>query len=332
MTTDILVTGGAGYIGAHMCKLLAAQGYRVTVFDNLSTGHARAVRWGEIVHADLRDRTQVMRACDAHSYAAIFHFGGCSLVGESMADPRKYYDNNVGGTLNLLPAMREHDVQRIIFSSTAAIYGNPESALISEGHPKRPINPYGRSKWMIEQILDDCHAAYGLQSAALRYFNAAGASDEADIGEDHNPETHLIPNVLRSARLRTPVRLFGKEYPTPDGTCVRDYIHVTDLCFAHLAALDRLEANGGILRLNLGTGCGHSVREVIDAAAVVCGKPVAVETAPPRAGDPATLVACADLAHDVLGWQPQHSNLLNILETAWRWETAQVTKCNKSRA
>jgi UDP-glucose 4-epimerase len=332
MSKDVLVTGGAGYIGSHMCKLLANLGFSVTVFDNLTTGHRWAVRWGSLIEGDLRDPAAVGAALRARRFDAVFHFGACSLVGESVIDPGKYYENNVSGTLNLLQAMRREGVPRIVFSSTAAVYGKPDVELIGEDHAKRPINPYGKSKLMVETILDEFAAAYRIASAALRYFNAAGASESAEIGEAHDPETHLIPNVLRAAIERRPVQVFGVEYPTRDGTCIRDYIHVTDLCTAHLKAMERIQVPGSTLRLNLGTGHGHTVREVIAAAGAVCGAPIATVESPRRAGDPEILVADAREAQRVLDWQPGCSGLDNIIGSAWAWEQARQRVCEPGRA
>jgi UDP-glucose-4-epimerase GalE len=317
---NLLITGGAGYIGSHLCKLLAARGDTVTVLDNLSTGHRWAVRWGELIEADLRDLPAVEAALRGRGFDAVVHFGAMSLVGESMTDPGKYYLGNVGGTVNLLVAMQRAGVPAIVFSSSAAVYGSPERTPIPEDHPRRPINPYGRTKAMIEDILADFEAAHGLRSVALRYFNAAGASRDGDLGEVHEPETHLIPNVLRAAAAGRPVSVFGDAYPTPDGTCVRDYIHVEDLADAHVAALEHLRQGGASERFNLGTGHGYSVREVIDAAGAVIGRPVAMTIAPPRPGDPPVLVAEAARARKALGWTPTRSDLRTILETAWAWE------------
>lgn len=319
---NLLITGGAGYIGSHLCKLLAARGDTVTVLDNLSTGHRWAVRWGELIEADLRDLPSLEAALRGRGFDAVVHFGAMSLVGESMSDPGKYYVGNVGGTVNLLVAMQRCGVPCIVFSSSAAVYGSPDTTPIPEDHPRRPINPYGRTKAMIEDILADFEAAHGLRSVALRYFNAAGASRDRDLGEVHEPETHLIPNVLRAAAAGRPVSVFGDGYPTPDGTCVRDYIHVEDLADAHVAALEHLRRGGASERFNLGTGQGYSVREVIDAAGQVIGRPVAVTVAPPRAGDPPVLVAEAARARAALGWTPTRSDLPTILGTAWAWEQA----------
>ncbi|AXA84055.1 UDP-glucose 4-epimerase GalE [Lysobacter oculi] len=317
---DILLCGGAGYIGSHMLKWLAMRGYRVTVLDNLSTGHREAVRWGELVEADLLDPTALERVFSGRHFDAVMHFCARSLVGESVAQPYDYYANNVTGTLNLLQAMRRHGVGKLIFSSTAAVFGNPVSERIDEGHPKAPINPYGASKLMVERMLQDAASAYSLRSVALRYFNAAGASPEGDIGESHQPETHLIPNALRAALGTGPaLKLFGTDYPTPDGTCVRDYVHVDDLAQAHERALAYMQAHEGAHAFNLGNGQGFSVREVIEAASRVAGRAVPFEVAPRREGDPATLVASSERARAELGWSPVHASLDEIIGTAWRW-------------
>ncbi|MUV15716.1 UDP-glucose 4-epimerase GalE [Noviluteimonas gilva] len=320
----ILVCGGAGYIGSHMARWLALRDHRVTVLDNLSTGHREAVQWGELVEADLLDRASLDRAFEGRRFDAVMHFCARSLVGESVQDPYAYYAANVSGTLHLLETMRRHGVDRLVFSSTAAVFGHPNSARIDEDHPKQPINPYGASKLMVERILADAAGAYGLRSVALRYFNAAGASPQATIGESHSPETHLIPNVLRAALGTGPaLKVFGEDYATPDGTCVRDYVHVDDLAEAHLRALDYLDANAGAHAFNLGNGQGFSVREVIAAAEAVSGRKIPFSIEPRRAGDPAVLVAASDKARAALGWVPAYDRLEPILETALRWHRAQ---------
>jgi len=316
----VLVCGGAGYIGSHMAKWLAARGTAVTVLDNLSTGHREAVQFGELVEADLLDPASLERAFAGRRFDAVMHFCARSLVGESMTQPYAYYANNVTGTLNLLEAMRRHGVERLVFSSTAAVFGQPVADTIDEDHPKQPINPYGASKLMVERILADAAQAYGLRSVALRYFNAAGASADGDIGESHQPETHLIPNVLRAALGTGPaLKVFGDDYPTPDGTCVRDYVHVEDLAHAHELALGYLDMHPGAHAFNLGNGQGFSVREVLSAAEVVTGSAIAHEQAPRRAGDPAVLVASSEKARRELGWAPVHARLEGIIESAWGW-------------
>ncbi|MDQ6648248.1 MAG: UDP-glucose 4-epimerase GalE [Pseudomonadota bacterium] len=316
----VMVCGGAGYIGSHMAKWLAACGVTVTVLDNLSTGHREAVQWGELIEADLLDPAALERAFAVRRFDAVMHFCARSLVGESMTRPYDYYANNVTGTLNLLQAMQRHGVDRLVFSSTAAVFGQPVSDRIDEEHPKAPINPYGASKLMVERLLADAHVAYGLRSVALRYFNAAGASPDGDIGEAHHPETHLIPNVLRAALGTGPaLKVFGDDYPTPDGTCVRDYVHVDDLAQAHQLALEYLDDHAGAHTFNLGNGLGFSVREVMAAAEQVTGKPVPHAMAPRRDGDPAVLVASSDKARRELGWSPRYTELMPIIESASRW-------------
>lgn len=317
---NVLVCGGAGYIGSHMAKMLSMHGYEPIVFDNLSTGYRWAVQWGRFFEGDLLNPADLEAVFSEYPPGAVMHFSACSLVGESVRDPARYYRNNVAGTLNLLEAMRQHTVDNLIFSSTAAIFGNPLAELIDEQHPKQPINPYGWSKLMVERLLEDYAVAYGLNSVALRYFNAAGADPEGMIGEAHNPETHLIPNVLRAVRVSKPLQVFGSDYPTPDGTCVRDYIHVNDLCRAHLLALAYLERNRGAFAFNLGNGKGFSVLDILNASEKIIGGKVSFQFADRRDGDPPTLVADSNLAQKKLGWQPEYSDIHNIIETAWSWE------------
>ncbi|NYZ62273.1 UDP-glucose 4-epimerase GalE [Luteimonas deserti] len=319
----ILVCGGAGYIGSHMVKWLNARGVDVCVLDNLSTGHAAAVGARQLVVADLLDPGSLEAAFARGPFDAVMHFCARSLVGESIREPLGYYENNVVGTLNLLQAMQRHGVGRIVFSSTAAIFGEPIAARIDESHPKAPINPYGASKLMVERMLADAAGAYGLRSVSLRYFNAAGASPEGDIGEAHACETHLIPNVLRAALgVGDALSVFGDDWDTEDGTCVRDYIHVDDLAQAHWRALAHMDAQPGAHVFNLGNGQGFSVRQVIEAAERIAGRTVPHSIAPRRAGDPATLVASSARARDVLGWSPVYTSLESIIETAWRWHRA----------
>ena len=292
----------------------------MTVLDNLSTGHREAVKWGELVKADLMDPASLDRAFTGRRIDAVMHFSARSLVADSVREPYAYYQNNVTGTLNLLQAMQRHEVERLVFSSTAAVFGRPVSGLIDEDHPRHPINPYGTSKLQVEHILTDAATAYGLRSVALRYFNAAGALPEHGIGEAHACETHLIPNVLRSALGTGPALwVFGDDYPTPDGTCVRDYVHVQDLAQAHALALDYMDAHPGAHQFNLGNGRGFSVREVIAAAGRVVGATIRSEQAPRREGDPAVLVASSDKARELLGWAPAWTELEPIIESAWRW-------------
>lgn len=318
---DILVIGGAGYIGSHMVKLLLRAGYRVTVLDDLSGGFRDAVPQGLLVEGSIADTNLLQGLFAQTRFAAVMHFASFIQVGESMTNPAKYYANNVASTLVLLDAMRHANVDKFIFSSTAAIYGDPAYSPIDELHPKQPINPYGRSKWMIEQVLDDYGSAYGFKSVCLRYFNAAGADPEGTLGERHQPETHLIPLILQAAAgRRAAISVFGSDYDTPDGTCIRDYIHVSDLCDAHLLALRHLLDGKESLRLNLGNGQGFSVSEVIAAVRRVTGRDFAVKQEPRRAGDPPRLVADARQARAALGWQPNFAELDGIIADAWRWE------------
>jgi UDP-glucose 4-epimerase len=320
MSKHILVCGGAGYIGAHVACAAAEAGHTVTVFDNLSTGHHEAVRWGELVEGDVRDPAALERLFAGRRFDAVMHFCARSLVGESVREPYAYYDNNVSGTLRLLQAMRTADVDKLVFSSTAAVFGMPQHERIDETHPCVPINPYGAGKRMVEQMLADAAAAYGLRSVALRYFNAAGASPSGAIGESHSPETHLIPNALRAVLGQGEgLRLFGNDYPTPDGTCVRDYVHVDDLSAAHLSALDYMGAHEGAHTFNLGNGNGFSVLEVVEAVERVSGRELPRTWADRRPGDPPTLVAASDLARRELGWTPAYTTIDAIIETAWRW-------------
>jgi UDP-glucose-4-epimerase GalE len=320
MSQSILVTGGAGYIGSHACKALARAGHRPVVYDNLSRGHRHAVRWGPLVEGDIADRSRLGAALADHRVAAVMHFAAYAYVGESVSDPSLYYRNNLCGTLALLDAMREAGVGEIVFSSTCATYGTPDAVPIGETAPQRPVNPYGETKLAIERALHWYGQAYGVRSASLRYFNAAGADRDGEIGETHEPETHLVPLVLQAALGRRPaIEVYGTDYPTPDGTAIRDYIHVDDLADAHLRALERLRAGGGSLALNLGTGQGHSVREVIATAEAVSGRKIPVRNAPRRAGDPPALVADPGAAEKTLGWRAQYSGLDTIIRTALAW-------------
>ena len=320
MTETILVTGGAGYVGSHACKALARAGFLPVTYDNMVHGHERAVRWGPLERGDLLDGDHLSAVLCRYRPSAVMHFAAYAYVGESVNDPAKYYSNNVAGALRLLDAMRASKVDRLVFSSTCAIYGVPGSESIGEDQPQRPVNPYGHSKHMIEQILRDFGHAYGLRSIALRYFNAAGADPEGEIGEDHDPETHLIPLVLRAASdPSSPVTVYGTDYPTADGTCIRDYIHVEDLVNAHLLGLKQLEQGPGALAFNLGTGQGHSVREIIDAAKRITGRDVPTIEGPRRPGDPPRLVANVTRARNLLGWRPKWNQIGAIIETAWRW-------------
>jgi len=316
----VLVTGGAGYIGSHMVKLLVERGDEVTVLDDLSTGHADAVRGGKLVQGDIADVLSTTSLLKQAGIEALVHFAASSLVGESVADPLKYYARNVAGTVALLKAMRDVSVAKIVFSSTAAVYGNPQRLPIDEDHPREPTNPYGSSKLAIERMLAECSTAYGLRAVSLRYFNAAGADAQAGLGERHDPETHLIPRVLRAAKKNTPVSVFGDDYPTRDGTCVRDYIHVQDLCDAHVRALEWLAGGGKHDCFNLGNGDGATVLEVIEAARRVTGLEIKTLVAARRAGDPPSLVADASKARRVLGWQPQRADIESIVHDAWDFE------------
>ncbi len=321
MPDPILVVGGAGYIGAHMVKQLRRAGFTVHVADDLSSGRREAVLGAPLHVGDIGDPAFVGPLLAALRPAAVMHFASFIQVGESVAEPGKYYRNNVAATLVLLEAMRAHGVARFIFSSTAAIFGDPQYVPIDEAHPKAPINPYGRSKWFVEQVLEDFDRAHGLKSVCLRYFNAAGADPEGELGECHEPETHLIPLILQVASGRRPhITVYGEDYPTADGTCIRDYIHVEDLCQAHLLALRHLLRGGESARYNLGNGNGHSVREVIAAARRATGHPIPVQVGARRPGDPPVLVADASAARRVLGWQPQYADLDRILAHAWAWE------------
>jgi len=317
----ILVVGGAGYIGSHMVKRLLEHGHAPVTLDDLSTGHRDAVLGGAFEQGSLADTERLDELLRRHRFDAVMHFASFIQVGESVRAPGKYYRNNVVNTLNLLDAMVRHDVRRFVFSSSAAVYGEPERVPIDESHPKRPVNPYGRTKWMVEQALEDYDRAHGLRSVSLRYFNAAGADPSGALGERHEPESHLIPLVLQAASgRRAQVEVYGRDYPTADGTCVRDYIHVADLCAAHLLALDHLDRTDASAAFNLGNGAGFSVQQVIDAAQAVTGKRLNVVDRPRRDGDAAVLVADAALARRVLGWQPQYADLETILRHAWQWE------------
>lgn len=317
---SILVTGGAGYIGSHACKALFQAGYRPVAYDNLVYGHREAVRWGPLEIGDIRDRARLEVVLARHRPSAVMHFAAYAYVGESVQDPGKYYRNNVAGTLTLLEALRDRGIDRFIFSSTCATYGVPEQIPIDETHPQQPINPYGASKLMIERMLRDFEQAHGLRAMALRYFNAAGADPEGETGEAHDPETHLIPLVLEAAAGRRPaIQVFGDDYDTPDGTCLRDYIHVTDLAWAHVLALRALEDGAAGTAYNLGNAQGHSVREIIDQARRITGARIPIEIGPRRAGDPPRLVGDATRIRQDLGWQPRYAAIDTILATAWRW-------------
>lgn len=321
-----LVIGGAGYIGSHMVKQLFQTGHTVVVLDNLNTGLRELARYGELVVGDLADTRLLESLFNDYQFDGVLHFAAASLVGESMQNPGKYYRNNVANTLNLLEVMVRHEVKHFIFSSTAATFGEPEYVPIDEAHPQRPINPYGSSKLMVERLLQDFHFAHGLNSVCLRYFNACGADPEGELGECHEPETHLIPLILQTASgRRESITVFGRDYGTEDGTCIRDYIHVEDLCSAHALALHALIRGDkrGALAYNLGSGHGYSVQQVIDSVQRVVaqdGLTLNIEEGARRAGDPAVLVADASRAKTELGWEPQYADLDTIICHAWRWE------------
>lgn len=316
----ILVCGGAGYIGSHMVAELLENGHEVVILDNFQKGHRDAILGGKVYKGDLRDRSVLDKVFSENKIDAVIDFAADSLVGESVVEPLKYFDNNIGSTINLLKAMRDNEVKYIVFSSTAATYGEPENIPIVEEDRNLPTNPYGESKLAVEKILKWCDNAYGIKYTVLRYFNAAGAHVDGKIGEDHNPESHLIPIILQTALgKRDKIFIFGDDYNTEDGSCVRDYIHVTDLANAHLLALKRL-MNGGESRIyNLGNGKGFSVKEVIEVARKVTGKEINAEIADRRAGDPATLIASSKRAMEELKWKPKYNSLETIIETAWKW-------------
>ncbi|MEO1491530.1 MAG: UDP-glucose 4-epimerase GalE [Pseudomonadota bacterium] len=316
----ILVTGGAGYVGSHACKALKLAGHTPVVFDNFSTGWRAAVQFGDVVEGDLLSAEDLDRAFETHRPEAVMHFAAFSNVGESVAKPEIYWTNNVGGSASLFAATIRHGVRRVVFSSTCATYGEPAGDTLTEADAQAPINPYGRTKLAVEHMLADLRDAHGLESVIFRYFNAAGADPARQIGEDHRPETHLIPLVLDAASgRRDAITVFGDDYPTPDGTCIRDYIHVDDLADAHVRGLDWLLGGGASLQLNLGSGSGHSVRAVIDTARAVTGCEIPVIDGARRPGDPARLVSGSDRARDVLGWEPTRSDLATMIGDAWGW-------------
>jgi len=315
--TPIIVTGGAGFIGSHTCKRLAKAGYLPVTIDNLRTGHADAVRWGPLEQVDLRDTGEVSRALHQYGAQHVIHFAACAYVGESVENPDVYYDNNVGGMISLLTAMSHRGVRNLVFSSSCATYGIPEAVPISEATHQAPINPYGRTKLIGEMMVRDYAAAFGLRSVMLRYFNASGADPAGDLSERHDPETHLIPLALMAASGKgKPLKVFGADYPTPDGTCVRDYIHVSDLADAHVLAVKHLERDGDDLALNLGSGQGTSIRQILKSIERMTGKAVPHNFAPRRAGDPATLVANTKLTEQTIGFRANRSNLETILRDA----------------
>ena len=321
--SEILVVGGAGYIGSHMCKYLHGKGLQPVVLDNLSLGHKESVKWGPLYKGELDDPRVLAEIFKNHDIKAMMHFAAFCYVGESVTEPLKYYQNNIAATLGLLSSMLEHGVDKMIFSSSCATYGEPDRLPITEGQSQQPINPYGRTKLMMEQILDDLDAANGLKSVCLRYFNAAGADPEGELGEDHDPETHLIPLVLFAALgVLKELTVFGKDYPTDDGTCVRDYIHINDLAQAHYLALLHLLDGGESKKYNLGNGSGYSILDVIQTASRVSGREIKYSFAEKRAGDPAILVGSAEKAIKELGWKPEFDSLETILQTAWDWHVS----------
>jgi UDP-glucose 4-epimerase len=318
--TNILVTGGAGYIGSHCCKELQRRGFHPIVLDNLVYGHRENLKWGDFCEGDLSNPDDLNKCFKKFKVDAIMHFAAYAYVGESVTDPMKYYGNNVRNTIHLLDAALKFNVNNFVFSSTCATYGNPESIPLDENHPRNPINPYGKTKKIIEDILTDCASAYGFKFISLRYFNAAGADPQGETGEKHIPETHLIPLVLDVAAGKSEaIRVFGNDYATPDGTCIRDYIHVNDLAAAHILALERLLDGGSSDVFNLGQGQGFSVKEVIEQAARITGKTIPLIETDRREGDPPVLIASNEKAVQQLGWQPEFSNLEDIIQTAWRW-------------
>ncbi|SDL04221.1 UDP-glucose 4-epimerase GalE [Halarsenatibacter silvermanii] len=320
---EVLVTGGAGYIGSHVVRELMKTPYDIVVIDNLQKGHREAVLAGEFYRCDLADRQKLDEIFSDHDIGAVIHLAADSLVGESMENPQKYYQNNLTAGLNLLEIMLEHNVMKMVFSSTAAVYGSPDNIPIEESDTAKPASPYGRSKLFYEEILADFDNAYGLGFVSLRYFNACGADYEAGIGEDHDPETHLIPLVLKTAlRQRDKLKIFGTDYKTRDGTCIRDYIHVSDLARAHILALEKLEEEGESSIYNLGSGDGFSVKEVIEAAREVTGREIEAEPAERRPGDPPVLIASSEKIRKELGWEREYKDLKNIIETAWRWHSS----------
>ena len=317
----VLVTGGAGYIGAHACKALSRAGYTPIVYDNLVYGHRESVKWGPLEEGDINDRQRLETVLQKYEPSAVMHFAAYAYVGESVEKPSKYYHNNVAGTLSLLKSMKKCHINHFIFSSTCATYGMPEKIPIEEDHPLYPINPYGRSKLMIEWIINDFTAAYDLKFVSLRYFNAAGADPDGEIGEDHNPETHLIPLILDVAMgKRQHLEVFGTDYDTSDGTCIRDYIHVSDLANAHLLALSYLENGGESVAYNLGNGDGFSVKEVITTARKLTGCEIPCIESKRRPGDPPVLIGSSEKIRRALNWTPKYNKLETIINTAWQWQ------------
>jgi UDP-arabinose 4-epimerase len=323
MSAVVLVTGGAGYIGSHACKALAACGMTPVSVDNLSRGHDWAVKWGPLEQGDLRDRAFLAEVFERHRPDAVMHFAAFAYVGESVEHPELYRDNNIGGADALLDIMRDAGCKRLVFSSSCTVYGVPVTVPITESHPRRPVNPYGEGKYYVEQRLEEAADAWGLGSVSLRYFNAAGSDPDGEIGESHEPETHAIPNALIAAIENLPFGINGTDYPTPDGTCVRDYVHVSDLANAHVLALEYLQAGGESTAFNLGTGEGSSVLDVVRAAEAASGRRIEIAKRPRRAGDPPLLVAAAERARSQLGWQPRYPELSVQVAHAWNWISRQ---------
>lgn len=322
----VLVTGGAGYIGSHTCKMLAKAGFQPIVLDDFRRGHRSAVQWGPLIEGDCGDPATLEQAFTSYPIKAVIHFAAYAYVGESLQIPDVYFRNNVVATMSLLDAMKVHGVMTIVFSSSCATYGLPNAVPIAEDHPQAPINPYGETKLIVERLLHWYGVSYGFSWSALRYFNAAGADLDGELGEDHEPEPHLLPRILGAASGHWPYfEIYGTDYETPDGTAIRDYVHVTDLAEAHVLATQYLLAGGASSAFNLGTGTGHSVREVIAAAEAVTGKEIPVVQRPRRGGDPPRLIADTTRSRDVLGWQPRYSDLPTILETAWQWQNRKMT-------
>ncbi len=316
----ILVVGGAGYIGSHTNKELNRRGYQTLIYDNLVYGHKESVKWGKLEVGDLAEEEHLERIFQENPIDAVLHFAAYAYVGESVAKPAKYYKNNVCNTIQLLDIMRKYQVNHIIFSSTCATYGVPDKMPITEDMPQKPVNPYGATKWMVERILEDYRKAYGINYCCLRYFNAAGADPEGELGESHMPETHLIPLILDAASgKRESISIFGTDYPTKDGTCIRDYIHVSDLADAHIQALEYLIKGGESSCFNLGNGNGDSVQHVIEVAKQVTGRKIKVKEEKRRAGDPPILIGSAKKAAKILGWEPKYAEIETIMEHAWRW-------------
>ncbi|MFC2142488.1 UDP-glucose 4-epimerase GalE [Acidobacteriota bacterium] len=319
----ILVIGGAGYIGSHTNKLLNQRGFQTIVFDNLSTGYRELVKWGQFFLGDMAEKEQIRHCFKKNPIKAVMHFGAFAYVGESVSHPLKYYRNNVANTLNLLEVMNEFNVRYFIFSSSCAVYGNPEFLPLSEDHPMKPVSPYGRSKLMVEEILKDLDSAYGIKYINLRYFNAAGADPEGELGECHDPETHLIPLVfLTSLGIKDEFKIFGTDYPTKDGTCIRDFIHVADIADAHLRAYEHLIESDKSTVLNLGNGNGYSVKDVINTAREICGRQIKIREIGKRDGDPPKLISDSSKAKTILGWAPQYPDLKSIMDTAWEWSSS----------